>query len=161
MFSPLYEYVHALSGIFSVRNSSHNIRTEMISFLYLYESANCVPPGIASAQNISDKIHTDMVSLFYESVHALSEIFHVRNFSHNVRTDMFPPLYESVHALSGSVSVRNFSHNIRTEMMYESANCVPVNEFEGVVPDLSSKQNILNNVHTDMVSLLREPGGCA
>ena len=111
-------------------------------------------------------VHTDMVSPFYESVSGPSGIPSVQNICYNICTDMFPPLYESVHALSGSFSVRNFSHNIRTEMMYvlylyESANCVPVNEFEGVVPDLSSKQNILNNVHTDMVSLLREPGGCA
>ena len=68
MVSPSYESMHALSGSFSVRNLSHNIRTEMVYDLYLYESANCVRPGIASVQNISDKVHTDMVSPFYESL---------------------------------------------------------------------------------------------
>ena len=71
-FFPLYESVCAVSGSFSVRIFPHNIRTEMISVLYLYESANCVLPGIASPQNISDKFHTEMVSPLYESVRALS-----------------------------------------------------------------------------------------
>ena len=68
-----------------MRICSHNILTEMISVLYLYESANCVPPGIASAQNISDKVHTDLVSPFYESVSGLSGIpcaKHLLQYSH-------------------------------------------------------------------------------
>ena len=77
MVSPLYESVHVVSGLFSVRIFFRNIRTEMISVLYLYEPAICDPPRIASAQNISDKFHTDMFFCLYESVRALSGCLYV------------------------------------------------------------------------------------